>query len=241
MKFSSRHLAAILAAPAFALCMTARADVFVKEVSISSHLNSSLQLPVGTNTFSLGLQDIKVSATASDADATSFLAYCVDPTHFSSTAYIDNFTPSAAHSVATLFASRAADIQNLYDAYYAGTVGNNVNAAAFQLALWEIANDDKVLTTGGVQKTATTLSQLLATSGPNYNTGSAQFLLDNYSSYAGPHIYDLTLYQVNRSVSPNSGQDYIVATVPEPTTYSLLFAGVGFIAFAARKASRKPA
>lgn len=241
MNFASSRVAVLLATSLFTLCTAAHADVFVKETSMSSHLDSALQLPVATSTFSVGLQNIKVSPTANDADATSFLAYCVDPAHFSSTAYIDNYTPSVTSSVASFFTSRAGDIQKLYDAYYAGTVGNNANAAAFQLALWEVANDDKVLTAGGVQKTASSLASLVAGSGAAYNTGSAQFLLDNYSSYAGPHVYDLTLYQVNRSVSPTSGQDYIVATVPEPTTYSLLFAGIGFIAFAARKASRNSA
>lgn len=225
--------ACLIAAPLLALSASAHADIFVKEVSTGTGLASgSLLLPVSASpqNYFAGFQNIKVSATGSNADAMSFAAYCVDPAHYSSTAYQDYFSPSVAHNVAGVFVAQAADIQKLYDKYYAGTIGNNANAAAFQLALWEIANDNKNLTSGGVQKNGSTNTTLVA---------SANTLLSNFSGYAGPQIYTLTLYQVNRGVTGAVGQDYIVASVPEPSTYAMLFAGFGFLGFAALRGTKQ--
>jgi len=219
------------------LATSAHADVYVKEVSTSSGLNSgSLLLPVNASAqnYFTGLQNIKVSPTApgTDADAQSFLAYCVDPSHYSSTSYIDNFTPSSVHSVASVFATQTSNIQKLFDKYYSSTVGNNANAAAFQLALWEIANDDQNLTNGLVKTNGSTLGSLVT---------DTQALLNGYASYAGPQIYALTLYQV---VNPGpagatTGQNYIVASVPEPSALGLLLAGLGVFGVIGRRSLRQ--
>ena len=221
--------------------MSAHADVYVKEVSTSSGLSSgSLLLPVNASAqnYFAGLQNIKVSATApgTDADAQSFLAYCIDPGHYSSTSYIDNFTPSSTSSVASVFATQSSNIQKLFDKYYGATVGSNANAAAFQLALWEIANDDQNLSNGAVQ---------VQTSGAKQTLGSlvtdAQSLLSGYSSYAGPQIYTLTLYQVVNPgpVGATTGQNYIVALVPEPTSFGMLLAGLGLMGFIGRRSMQR--
>ena len=127
----------------------------------------------------------------------------------------------------TAFAAQATDIENLFNIYYAGTIGNNAHAAAFQLALWEIANDDKNLGTGGVKVNGGTDLTLVA---------NAAALLSNLS-YSGSNLYNLTVYQVDRPAGV--GQDYIVATlvdpVPEPETYALMLGGLGMMGLIARR------
>jgi hypothetical protein len=208
----------------------AQADVWVRESSLGAGLASgSLLLPVGTANYWAGFQNIEVSASSSGVSPTSFAAYCIDAFHFSTNVFNPDFTPSVTHSVTTVFASQLTDIRNLFNKFYAGTVGNAGNAAAFQLALWEIANDDKNIATGAVKVNGSTILALKETSGAGYTTTSADYLLNNLS-YAGPDLYSLTLYQVNRAAG-GVGQDYVVATptvtlVPEPSTYAMLAIGL---------------
>lgn len=232
--------ACLFAAPLFALSVSAQANTFVREAAFGPGLSSvNLTLPVGTGNYGAGFQTINVSPTANDAAATSFAAYCIDPAHFANGSYL-SYLDVTAVSVPIAFAPRATDIQKLFDMYYGGTTtGPNqaAKSAAFQLALWEIANDDSSLTSGGVQKTGSTTPSLVT----DTNT-----ILASYASYAGPQIYDLKVYLVDRSqpgpngTNYNKGQDYIVAMpVPEPSTYALLVAGLGFVAFSARRSGKQ--
>ncbi len=201
----------------------ANADVWVREASLGvGQASGSLTLPVGLNNYWAGFQNIEVSATSNGASPTSFAAYCIDSLHFSTTAFNPNYTPSTTHSIASVFATQYTDIKNLFNKFYAGTVSNAANAAAFQLALWEIANDDKNLNTGIVKVNGSTNAALVS---------GAAALLGNLS-YSGPDMYSLTLYQVDRAAG-GVGQDYVVATpsvtaVPEPSTLAML--GVGLLA-----------
>jgi hypothetical protein len=209
------------------LLPAAHADVFVREVSLGAgEASGSLTLPLGTQNYWVGYQNINVSPTTSDLNATSFIAYCADPFHYSSTSYHDYFNAASVHVTGGI-TGQPGDIQKLYDKYYGGTIGNNANAAAFQLALWEIGNDDKNLTSGVVQKNGSTNSTLVT---------NAQTLLSGFSSYAGPQLYNLTLYEVNWTVQGAAGQSYIVATpVPEPGTYAMLLAGLVVFGWVARR------
>jgi hypothetical protein len=197
------------------LIAAAHADVFVKEVSLGAgQYSGQLVLPVGTANYWAGYQNISVADDANGRNARSFIAYCADPFHYSTTSYNDFFNAP----VTTALPGRAADIQKLFDGYYGATIGSNSDAAAFQLALWEIANDDKNLGTGVVKTTTSTDGTLFTKAGT---------ILRDFSSYNGPQFYSLTLYQVNRTIPNFAGQDYIVATpVPEPGTWAMLLAGL---------------
>ncbi|HUO44281.1 MAG TPA: PEP-CTERM sorting domain-containing protein [Burkholderiales bacterium] len=203
-------------------------DVYVKETSTGSGESSNLTLPVGTANYFIGFQNILVALDSSGTGATSFAALCVDVSHYASTSYQANYDPSS-NSVASVFPTQVSDIENLYNLYYAGTIGNNAKAAAFQLALWEISQDDENLHTGVVQVTGSTDSTLVT---------NAANLLSNLS-YSGPNLYNLTMYQVDRSIAGSSGQSYIVAQpVPEPEACAMLLAGLGLVGFAARGRKR---
>jgi hypothetical protein len=213
---------------------TNASDVFVSETGLGAgQASGSLVLPVGTNNVWAGLQTISVAAEVDGASASSFLAYCVDPAHYSTSAYIAFFAPAAKDNLETVFVPQAATMRDLFNRYYAGTINDNANAAAFQLALWEIVDDNRDLATGSVRANASTNSGLV---------GNATALLNNLS-YLGPSLYDLTVYRVDRAVAGASGQDYIVASpkagfvtsIPEPEPYVLILAGLGMIGLCARR------
>jgi hypothetical protein len=219
-------------------------DVYVKETGLGAGLASgslTLPAPSGTNNWWTGFQTISVASDALGTGATSFLAYCIDPIHLSSGAFLPYVAPATANNVATAFATQATTIQKLFNNYYFGTVsgGNTAaNAGAFQLALWEIANDDGNLATGGVQANGSTNATLVS---------GASAILSSLGglTLAGNHQYDLTVYLVDRAAEGNAnppGQDYIVATqssvvmsVPEPETYGMLLAGFGLMGLIARR------
>jgi hypothetical protein len=228
-------LTALLAIPLLTFGNASRADVFVKENSLGAgQASGSLFLPVQAPAanYWAGIQNIKVNSVASDIGANSFLAYCIDPSHWSAGSYQAYYDPVPITGSSSIFAAQANSLQKLFDKYYASTIGNNANAAAFQLALWEIANDDQNTATGAVRANgAATDATLLA---------NANLMLGSYSSYAGPHLYALSYLQVHREAPVNAvGQSYVVATpVPEPTTVTILLVGLGMLGFVGRKGIR---
>jgi hypothetical protein len=154
----------------------------------------------------------------------SFLAYSIDPyqlisdskqPYTKSVLGFDNFLTNAS--------IRLSNVTELYRYAYADSREDKVKAAGFQLALWEVFNDNNNLDTGIVMKTDSTRSSVL---------GEAQTLLDHLANHhwAGPAgDYLLTAYT-------NPGyQDFVIATaVPEPETWALIMAGLGLIGWGTR-------
>ena len=202
--------------------------VYISENSTGAGQTLNLVLPIqsGANNYFSGSLNITKGTSVSGgsiSNGTSFLAYCIDPFQWSSASPV-------AYSIAalsTLGTGREADVSKLYSQSYASTSGNSVKSAAFQLALWELAKDDGVLTTGAVQTTGSTNSSVVAAandmlhSAHNANSGSTQYSFNLYTNI--------------------DKQDYLVATmssvtpVPEPETYAMLLAGLGLIGFTARR------
>jgi hypothetical protein len=199
----------------------AQTTATVAETGTIAGVTTNLQLPVNNvRDYFVGSQNITVNGS-------SFLAYCVDPFQYASG------TP-ATYNVYSGFAEtqfvgqRATDMTTLYSQYFASTSGNatqvnNRNSAAFQLALWELANDDGVLTAGGVQRTGSTDSDVV--------TLASTMITNAKTGIAGPTQYAFTIYE------HTTQQDFLVSVtaVPEPETYAMLLTGLGFVGVVARR------
>jgi hypothetical protein len=191
-----------------------------------------LPIPEGNGSYFTGSLNILTGTSVNSgsiSNGTSFLAYCIDPFQWSSA------SPAAYNntSLSTLGATRETDVSRLYSQSYAGTSGSGINSAAFQLALWELAKDDGMLTSGEVRSTNHTDSNVVAL--------ASSMISNAKNGVAGPNQYSFNLYTSGKK------QDYLVASmtsvtpVPEPETYAMLLAGLGLIGFTAsrRRASRQ--
>jgi hypothetical protein len=189
-------------------------------------VNTSLTLPVGTATYVVGQYKLKVDTNGDLSADSSFEAYCIDPDQFSSSAWkpyeMTAFSSFAAHT-------GYADVLKLYYNAY-GAVASAEDAAAFQLALWEVWKDTTHdLASGNVRKTGSTNATVLS---------KAEALLADlptWTSQADPSglvAYTNTDYQ-----------DYVVVgmislPVPEAETYALAALGMGMVAMIARRRQR---
>ena len=223
-----------------ALEVQAAPDVYVAETSLGlGQQTGALRLPVEggrTANFWAGFQSISVSPNSTGAPGMSFAALCADSAHYSTSSFLPNYAPLSTNNVENAFTSRATDIQNLFNKWYATAHDSALNAAAFQIALWEVANDDKNLNTGAVQAKP--------------SIGTFQSVVDQANryldfSYAGTDLYALTAYKVNRvAYSGSLGQDYIVVSapggdstspIPEPESYAMLLAGLGLLGLVGKR------
>lgn len=213
-----RKITASLIAGAF-LAGSAYADVNVqvREASLGAGMPVNLTLPVGTGNYFSGFQNIEV---VNGSNTSSFAALCVDPAQYSSTSP----TTYTTRDFGTFFGSKATEITQLYNYAYFDIQGDNQKAAAFQLALWEIANDDKDLNDGFVQITGSTDPGV---------ANAALFLLNIFNQASISPTYNFAVY------SSAGKQDFLVATpVPEPGTYAMFLAGLGLMGAIARRRTK---
>ncbi|MDD5334011.1 MAG: PEP-CTERM sorting domain-containing protein [Rhodoferax sp.] len=213
--FTLTLLASLTLVSAPSLAQTA----LVAETGTASGQTLNLQLPVypsGAQNYFTGAQNITV-------DGTSFLAFCIDPFQYSSGSPSQYNVSSSLTSL--LSATQAADVSRLYSQSYASTTGNALNSAAFQLALWELANDNGDLSSGSVR--ATNLSNGAV-------TAAGSMINNARNGVAGSTQYTFNLY-----TNP-ARQDFLVtvSAVPEPESYAMLLAGLGLMGAVVRR--RKP-
>lgn len=113
---------------------------------------------------------------------------------------LGDFSPAQQGHIAALFSN-----------YYAASKASNVASAAFQLALWEIINEDgSGLNLAGGSFTATTF-------------GGARSLANEWLANLGT---DSGAYEFYMFISPDSQNLLAVRAVPEPATLALLGAGL---------------
>ncbi len=159
----------------------------------------------------------------------SFQSWCVDIFHSFGFASQSSDILNTATSI--FGASKATDLGRLATNHYANVASQatlGATSAAFQLAIWEIVNEN----TGNLYSlsagafTATGTGAALATTWLNElnNTPSAS-------------TYYVNIWEVQGDGPSGMGsQDVAVFTsVPEPETYALMLAGLGLLGFSARR------
>lgn len=158
----------------------------------------------------------------------SFSAMCVDVNHDLSfgTTYTNYtaMTPAAYGFTAT----QVGLFNRLYTDYYATSHTNGVNAAAFQIAVWEITYDGN----GALNHGADTFT--LGAGGNATAKSTAASWLSSLTPLASS-AWTFTVLDSRVTGGQSATQDLLVAIpVPEPETYALLLAGLGLLGFVAR-------
>jgi hypothetical protein len=147
-----------------------------------------------------------------------FLSFCLSPDVLLMP--FDN--PYTVHSLSASPYSAKADLIAEFWGRYRGSVTNDVNAAAFQVGLWELAFDsERDLEAGNF---------ILATSGPVFNR--ARDWLNSLDG-KGPRASGLIVL-----VDKGGGDDKqdLITQIPEPGTLALIGFGLAGLGLARRRA-----
>ncbi|MDO8989942.1 MAG: PEP-CTERM sorting domain-containing protein [Sideroxyarcus sp.] len=170
----------------------------------------------------------------------SIQSFCVDI--FNSFEFIATSTSTPSSQTSLVSAQAAEDLGRLYTNHHneiAAHGNNSVNEAAFQLAVWEIVNEqapDLTYDLGG--------GTFLANGLTNWANSVASVSLAQTwlteLSFTSPSAYNATIWTV-QSMSTDTGwaQDVVTFTsVPEPETYAMMLVGLGLLGFSARRKSQ---
>jgi hypothetical protein len=187
-------------------------------------MNTRLSLPVG-GTLNYQIGNYRFETRNPDD---SFVGYCADPFQWANGSYREYAAMPLADHVDD--AARYANVTRLFGHAYADTLISATKAAGFQLALWEVFNDDGNLGSGKVKVAATSNAGIVA---------EAQSLLAALPGWTDVGTtYDLRFY------ANGTYQDYIgvaglvetsVPAIPEPEQYALLLAGLGVLGWTVRR------
>jgi hypothetical protein len=227
---SKLFLAALLAAgsfcaPAFSAAPTPMQTLDIRYASTAAGMVTQLQLPLGGTrpaNYVVGNYNFDTSVPEG-----SFLGYCADPFQWASGSFHTYQAMALSDHVAP-DSARYDTVSKLFGHAYQGSLLGATKAAGFQLALWEVFNDDGNLATGAVRTTARTNAGVVS---------EAQSLLAALPTWSDVGVaYDLMFY------SNASYQDYIavaslapsvVPAIPEPESYALMLAGLGLLGWSA--------
>ncbi len=228
MKRSLSHLFSLAVLISLGTISTqASAQLYVDETtSLVTELNLALPVnPSSAGNYWSGLLNITPTQTQG-ASGTSFAAFCIDPSQYANNSASDYLLVTGLSALGN--STKETWVSNLYSNNYSSSIGNATDAAAFQLALWDLAKDDGNLTTGNVRTTESTNSTVV---------GLANSMITGAKSGAGAAQYSFSLY------TSTTAQDYVVASsvtaVPEPETYAMLLSGICLLSFTARRRLHK--
>ena len=155
----------------------------------------------------------------------TFDAFCGDiyQTISFGTVYTNEYTYMT--TTARYGATAAADLGRLWSAWNADQNASSTKTAAFQLAVWEIVNENTNPVPGFAYDLGT--GEFTATSGAAGVISQAQFYLNNLGSGTAQLGVAASRYH----------QDFLVP-VPEPETYAMMLAGLGLMGVVARRRTR---
>lgn len=186
--------------------------------------------PASSNVYAFGFNMTDTTGTLD-----SFLAWCLDLGSFLSTSgsakpYV--ITDNPFSNSFGMDAGERARVQSVFDANY-GTldVTNGVDAAGFQVALWNALYDGDLDAGDGVFSVSNNADVIAAANG--YLTAA--------NAYDGDKAYRLTFLESTPSANQTKKYQNLVTVspVPLPAAGILLLAAFGGLGFAARR--RKPA
>ena len=236
----TRTMHALLAASALAIAQPAAADIIQLNSFWAGSGSASITFAAGgTNyhdgsisagfTESGGAGGFKTyNLTVDPGKLAPFQSWCVDIFHnFSfATNGID-----ILNTAASIFgAAKANDLGRLYTNHHNlvdSTSSTGTNEAAFQLAVWEIVNEQ----TGNSYDLN---SGWLKASGTGASV--AQGWLNELNTTPSASMYNVNIWSVVQGPSGWGPQDVAVFTpIPEPQTYLLLIAGLALLGFGVRQ------
>lgn len=176
----------------------------------------------------IGIAVYTVTSTSTPSE--EFLAFCVQPTVSIN---------AAANYTATVLTGSQVDnkVKQLFESSYKSTIGDVNRQMAFQLALWDLTNDD-----GNMYATSNSGSPT-----KQYFDASAPVFIYDYAGVAAGMLSLAGTQQVNNIYSYTSftasnvtSQELLAVTaVPEAETWAMLAAGLGLIGFMGRRQSRR--
>ncbi len=174
----------------------------------------------------------------------SFIAYCFEPlqgidSNMMAGGAYDPWGPGVSFVSSTTLtvggspinATARTDIQKLFDLYYADSLTSSVKSAGFQLALWEIQNENKAangyfLATGDVTLSNVANNDDLGGPSEAAAVSAAASYLTLSGSVAGHYV--LTQWANATSQDFISADQY--APIPEPVSLALVVLGLAGVA-----------
>ncbi|MBB3219506.1 PEP-CTERM sorting domain-containing protein [Pseudoduganella umbonata] len=186
----------------------------------------------------------------STATGSQFLALCIEPGQ----AMGSGPQSYAASSFSFATAARQESIERLYGLYYnqisGATEASKDLSLSFQLALWELYNDDATLASGTIAMNNTVTTNSLGQKRGNgvgewtgaditVNVANEMLAAAQNSDIKYTQTYTFTRYTSVTSQDFLVAQADAVSPVPEPSTYAMLGLGLAVVGFTARRRSKQ--
>lgn len=226
-------LTAAAASPAVADTVTLSGWYFgspsPEAVSVSIPSGEDVTYPLGGPTYTAPLYSGPNAGAfkASWGPLVNFETYCTDLFHgLTLPGTYANYTLTSAATY--LGAQKAHDLGSLWNLAHGGVIASNTDS--YQLAVWEIVNEDS----GNPYSLATGALRSSSAAAGKANTWLA---LVNGAASDGK-IYNVQMLVHNPGLHGTKVQDLLLP-VPEPETYAMFLAGLGMMGFVARRRARR--